>query len=136
MQLKHLKQLVEYTTGMDTRIGYPNEHLSGDTREEMNMPLYATSIGLLLDILERKERNRIIQKEEEQPRIFDQKREQIEQRKDGNPHDKQEKSINETEVQQEFTSSDADPINIASQPRKNVLEKWTEKFKEFLDQAD
>ena len=25
-QLKHLKQLVEYITGMDTRIGYPNEH--------------------------------------------------------------------------------------------------------------
>jgi len=28
-QLKHLKQLVEYITGMDTRIGYPNEHLAG-----------------------------------------------------------------------------------------------------------
>jgi hypothetical protein len=26
-QLKHIKQLVEYITGMDTRIGYPNEHL-------------------------------------------------------------------------------------------------------------
>jgi cell division protein FtsA len=25
--LKHIKQLVEYITGMDTRIGYPNEHL-------------------------------------------------------------------------------------------------------------
>ncbi|MCB0423324.1 MAG: cell division protein FtsA, partial [Mangrovimonas sp.] len=30
-QLKHLKQLVEYITGMDTRIGFPNEHLAGDT---------------------------------------------------------------------------------------------------------
>ena len=30
-QLKHLKQLVEYVTGMDTRVGYPNEHLAGDT---------------------------------------------------------------------------------------------------------
>src|SRR5690606_16982437 len=27
-QLKHLKQLVEYITGMTTRIGYPNEHLA------------------------------------------------------------------------------------------------------------
>ena len=25
-QLKHIKQLVEYITGMDTRVGYPNEH--------------------------------------------------------------------------------------------------------------
>ena len=30
-QLKHLKQLVEYITGMDTRVGYPNEHLAGDS---------------------------------------------------------------------------------------------------------
>ena len=34
-QLKHLKQLVEYITGMDTRIGYPNEHLAGDSDEEI-----------------------------------------------------------------------------------------------------
>ena len=27
-QLNHLKQLVEYITGMDTRIGFPGEHLS------------------------------------------------------------------------------------------------------------
>jgi cell division protein FtsA len=33
-QLKHIKQLVEYITGMDTRIGYPNEHLAGDSDEE------------------------------------------------------------------------------------------------------
>jgi cell division protein FtsA len=32
-QLKHI-QLVEYITGMDTRIGYPNEHLAGDSDEE------------------------------------------------------------------------------------------------------
>ena len=34
-QLKHLKQLVEYITGMDTRIGYPNEHLAGDSDQEI-----------------------------------------------------------------------------------------------------
>src|SRR5690606_41312632 len=33
-QLKHMKQLVEYITGMDTRIGYPNEHLAGESRSE------------------------------------------------------------------------------------------------------
>jgi cell division protein FtsA len=35
-QLKHLKQLVEYITGMDTRVGFPNEHLAGDTDKERN----------------------------------------------------------------------------------------------------
>nr|WP_052258719.1 cell division protein FtsA [Sphingobacterium sp. T2] len=53
-QLKHLVQLVEYITGIDCRIGYPNEYLaktdmvSKQTLEEMKSPMYATSIGLLI----------------------------------------------------------------------------------------
>ena len=35
-QLKHLKQLVEYVTGMDTRIGLPNEHLAGNNSVEIS----------------------------------------------------------------------------------------------------
>ncbi|CAI8162671.1 MAG: Cell division protein FtsA [Bacteroidota bacterium] len=48
-QLKHLKQLVEYITGMDTRIGYPNEHLAGDTDKTTASPLYATAVGLVMN---------------------------------------------------------------------------------------
>ena len=46
-QLKHLKQLVEYITGMDTRIGYPNEHLAGDSDQEIASPLvcYCSRFG-------------------------------------------------------------------------------------------
>ena len=50
-QLKHIKQLVEYITGMDTRIGYPNEHLAGNSDEELSSPLYATSVGLVMESL-------------------------------------------------------------------------------------
>jgi cell division protein FtsA len=50
-QLAHIKQLVEYITGMDTRIGFPNEHLAGDSDEELSSPLYATSVGLVMDSL-------------------------------------------------------------------------------------
>ncbi|MDR2038891.1 MAG: cell division protein FtsA [Bacteroidales bacterium] len=45
--LKHLKQLFHYRTGMDVRIGYPGEQLSGDA-EAINEPRYATGIGLLM----------------------------------------------------------------------------------------
>ena len=48
-QLQHIKQLVEYITGMDTRIGYPNEHLAGDSDEELSSPLYATAVGLVMN---------------------------------------------------------------------------------------
>ena len=52
-QLKHLKQLVEYITGMDTRIGYPNEHLAGDTDKATASPLYATAVGLVMNAAEK-----------------------------------------------------------------------------------
>ena len=55
-QLNHLKQLVEYITGMDTRVGYPNEHLAGDSDGDITSPLYATAVGLVLDGLECQEK--------------------------------------------------------------------------------
>jgi cell division protein FtsA len=47
-QLKHLLQLTEYQTGLNARIGIPNEHLSGDHNDELAMPMYSTCIGLIL----------------------------------------------------------------------------------------
>lgn len=47
-QLKHLPQLVEYLTGLETRLGYPTEHLGKDNAEELASPMYATGIGLVL----------------------------------------------------------------------------------------
>ena len=64
-QLNHLKQLVEYITGMDTRVGYPNEHLAGDSDSDITSPLYATAVGLVLDGLERKYKQPVIDKSEE-----------------------------------------------------------------------
>jgi cell division protein FtsA len=47
-QLKHLIQLTEYTTGLNARIGYPNEHLAPNHIEELKKPMYSTCIGLIL----------------------------------------------------------------------------------------
>lgn len=46
-QLKHVSQLIEYITGMDTRVGYPNEHLAKGS-EDVTSPLFATSVGLVM----------------------------------------------------------------------------------------
>ena len=67
-QLKHVKQLFEYMTGMDTRIGYPNEHLA-NTNEIKNLssPMYATGVGLVLkgfEELEKKYKNEAPAEEE------------------------------------------------------------------------
>ena len=56
-QLKHLRQLVEYMTGMSARIGYPNEHLAKSNVDQVTSPLFATGVGLVLkgfDYLERR----------------------------------------------------------------------------------
>src|SRR5690606_10152563 len=45
-QLKHVTQLFEYITGMDTRVGYPNEHLAPSPNiDNLTSPIYATGIG-------------------------------------------------------------------------------------------
>lgn len=46
-QLTNIVQLFEFVTGMDTRIGYPNEHL-GKSVEDVMGPMYATGVGLVM----------------------------------------------------------------------------------------
>jgi cell division protein FtsA len=57
--LRHAAQLTEFMTGMDTRIGYPNEHLAKDVPDEMASPMYSTGIGLVIVGLERFERQTV-----------------------------------------------------------------------------
>ncbi len=47
-QMKHIAQLFEFTTGMDTRIGYPTEHLAAGA-EEITSPSFSTGVGLVLE---------------------------------------------------------------------------------------
>ncbi|MFN5032266.1 MAG: cell division protein FtsA [Flavobacteriia bacterium] len=57
-QLKHITQLFEYITGMDTRVGYPTEHLANNNHiENLTSPMYATGIGLVLKGFEALEKN-------------------------------------------------------------------------------
>ena len=107
-QLKHLKQLVEYITGMDTRIGYPNEHLAGDSDEEIASPLYATAAGLLMNAIENKDRMKTLTDEE---------------------------AAMEEEMVLEAHSEAGMELN-SGKPRKSVFEKWSEKLKDFLDNAE
>lgn len=114
-QLKHLKQLVEYITGMDTRIGYPNEHLAGDSDPETTSPMYATAVGLVMDgLIHMKRQKKSVAKVEV----------------------KEEESVPEIEDVEKESIQQQEVLQAATQPRKNILEKWTDKFKEFLDNAE
>ena len=107
-QLKHLKQLVEYITGMDTRVGYPNEHLAGDTDKEVTIPLYATAVGLVLDGLKR----------------FDKDiSEKVEVKETDNENSDQEEDQPEQD-------------SVARKERSTILESFKDKLTEFLDNAE
>ena len=107
-QLKHLKQLVEYITGMDTRIGYPSEHLAGDTGNAETSPILATAVGLLMNALDH--HKEIVSQDE----------------------DHLEDIQGETDSEQNNNSEDISPM---VDRRKTILDRWVEKFKEFLDNA-
>ena len=46
--MKNIIQLCELTTGLDTRMGYPNEHLANSFSDDLKSPIYATAVGLVL----------------------------------------------------------------------------------------
>jgi len=126
-QLKHLKQLVEYVTGMDTRVGYPNEYLAGDTDKEIASPLYATAVGLVMDGLERK--------------VFEKEERELEEEEHLEVNVEQSEKItanNNTEGEDDFHEEPLIPEQPKqpARPSRNVVEKWFDKLKEFLDNAE
>jgi len=46
-QLNNITQFFEFLTGMDTRVGYPTEHI-GSGLEDVTSPMYSTAVGLIL----------------------------------------------------------------------------------------
>jgi len=108
-QLRHLKQLVEYITGMGTRIGFPSEHLAGDTQKSETSPIMATAVGLLMNALQQKEKNTF---------------------ESTDVHEKE--SLNDLGEIEHVQEEEA---IIMQSKRKSILERWVEKFKEFLDNA-
>ena len=113
-QLRHLKQLVEYITGMDTRIGYPNEHLAGDSDSETTSPMYATAVGLVLTSLNEKNRTHSSAK----------LKVSLGTEPESAPTAQTEDQGSEEEIEQEQNVS------------RGFFDKWADKFKEFLDNAE
>ncbi len=110
-QLKHLRQLVEYITGMDARIGYPNEHLAGDSEDNLSSPSYATAVGLLMEGLEKPDKEGSVFTNEAASSVLE-----------GN--------LVSEEVVSEGVSEEK------KVKRKSFLERFKEGFKEFLDNAE
>jgi cell division protein FtsA len=58
--MKHIQQLAEFKTGLEVRIGYPNEHLNQNTMKEMSSPMYSTGIGIVIETIARMEHDEFL----------------------------------------------------------------------------
>ena len=125
-QLKHIKQLVEYITGMDTRIGYPNEHLAGNSDEEISSPLYATAVGLVMNSIENKTQSAVkldvfeAQKATAKPPVFQES--------------EMEEARNEMEEEMEEVANKES--STETKIRSSFFGGYLDKIKDFLDNAE
>lgn len=55
--MKHIRQLAEFKTGLEVRLGYPNEYLANETSEDLASPLYSTGVGLVIEGIAKYEKN-------------------------------------------------------------------------------
>ncbi len=83
--LKHIEKLAAYHTGMGTRIGIPVEHLAHGYAEYLSSPVYATSVGLLLNGIEAVESGKLQlqSKEDAYAQAYENKAEKAEEASSG-----------------------------------------------------
>ncbi|RZJ35868.1 MAG: cell division protein FtsA [Flavobacterium sp.] len=128
-QLKHIKQLVEYITGMDTRIGYPNEHLAGNSDEEISSPLYATAVGLVMNSIGNHTQSAVKREPEMATAPQAPARPAV---------PVYEAPIAEVSQPEEVSvpQSSREPETTEGKIRKSFFDKYVDKIKEFLDNAE
>jgi cell division protein FtsA len=126
-QLKHIKQLVEYITGMDTRIGYPNEHLAGDSDEEFSSPLYATAVGLVMNSIENKTQS-AVRKDEIAPPKVQSYRPPVDEYQERREREEVEEVESKNNTKKEESTGD--------KIKRSFFDRYVDKIKDFLDNAE
>ena len=126
-ELKHIKQLVEYITGMDTRIGYPNEHLAGNSDEEFSSPLYATAVGLVMNSIENHTQSAVKRETLTVPEKVSPQRMPVQE------------VLQQVEIHEEpktVIEEKRKPESTQVKIRTSFFEKYVEKIKDFIDNAE
>lgn len=127
-QLLHIKQLVEYITGMDTRIGYPNEHLAGNSPEDISSPLYATAVGLVMNSINNNTHSAYqLEMQQQQPKIVRPIEREVVPVVENVVEDT---AVEETKQPEAVQETSKDKI------KKSFFDKYVDRIKEFLDNAE
>lgn len=113
--LKHLRQLANYITGFESRIGYANEYVANDKNGYLKGPEYATGIGLLMESLRIKERPS--HQVQEEPIKTE-------------PKEKEEQEQEENNIEKE------NPISQHNGEKRNWLQNFVDKLMKELDDRE
>lgn len=135
-KLKHIRQLTEYITGMDVRIGYSNEHIVGEKAEEFSGPEYATAVGLLIKGLEEMEYKAYY---DESPEIEEpQQTNNQTQSPDPQTVVSDSTEVIEEEKIDEVMGGKVGKKQQASKPKNksNIFSKWTDKFIQMINETE
>lgn len=119
--LKHIRQLAEYITSMDVRIGQSNANVVGDLAQQYAGPEYATSIGLLMRALSCMEDHL-----EEEPMEVPETTAVVEMNQ-------------EPEVDPILGGVKEKPkagLKMKKKPASNFFAKWTEKFIQIINDTE
>lgn len=116
--LKHLRQLANYITGFESRIGYANEYVANDKNGYLKGPEYATGIGLLMESLRIKERP------------SHQEQEEIKEPIKTEPKEKEEQEQEENNIEKE------NPISQHNGEKRNWLQNFVDKLMKELDDRE
>ena len=130
-QLQHIKQLVEYITGMDTRIGYPNEHLAGNSDEEISSPLYATAVGLVMNSIQNQTQSAIkLQQDQTANKSSFQKPTMA-----TNDLVASNENLENAFAEKAISKTD-ETESTAARVKRSFFDKYVDRLKDFLDNAE
>jgi len=125
---------------MDTRIGYPNEHLAGNSSEEISSPLFATAVGLVMNSIENSTQSAVrMEIVNEQPKVVYrnapvQQQPPVQQR-----YEVEENYVERVETIEEPRETRTNKVEAESTEtkiRRSFFDRYVDKIKDFLDNAE
>ena len=137
--LKNLPQLVKYKTAMDVRLGHPNVHLTGKGKDEINQPMYATSVGLILRGLDYLEENKTFARfgEKKQEPVVQQTQSQQSQQSQHQQHRQTPPPVKEEPVQVEQEQESEEPFYGNRQPAgRSFVDKLRSIWDNIIEATD
>ena len=121
--MRHIQQLAEFKTGLEVRIGYPNEHLNQTAMKEMSSPMYSTGIGIVIETIARMEHDEYLQAVKEAEKL------------NGGLAEQAETNVSETEQEEKY--DEKEESEGKKKKKKGIdLKKIVTSFTEFFTPDD